>query len=41
VIYNFVDPVTSKNAGHVYGITNNLDATRSQTFTYNQLNRIP
>ena len=40
ISYNFVDPVTSKNAGHVYSITNNLDATRSQTFTYDQLNRI-
>jgi len=28
------------NAGHVYGITNNLDTTRSQQFTYDQLNRI-
>jgi RHS repeat-associated protein len=40
ITYSFVDPVTSKNAGHVYGITNNLDTTRSQTFTYDQLNRI-
>ena len=40
ITYNFVDPSTSKNAGHVYGITNNLDGTRSQTFTYDQLNRI-
>ncbi len=40
VIYNFVDPVTTKNAGHVYGSTNNLDGTRSQTFTYDQLNRV-
>src|SRR5262249_1049476 len=40
ITYNFVDPVTSKNAGHVYGITNNLDSTRSQTFTFDQLNRI-
>jgi RHS repeat-associated protein len=40
ITYNFVDPVTTKNAGHVYGITNNLDNTRSQTFTYDQLNRI-
>jgi RHS repeat-associated protein len=38
--YGFMDPSTSKNAGHVYGITNNLDSTRSQTFTYDQLNRI-
>src|SRR5262249_4900615 len=40
ISYNFVDPVTNHNAGHVYGITNNLDTTRSQTFTYDQLNRI-
>jgi RHS repeat-associated protein len=38
--YSFVDPSTSKNAGHVYGITNNLDTTRSQNFSYDQLNRI-
>ncbi len=40
ITYNFVDPVSGKNAGHVYGITNNLDTTRSQTFTYDSLNRI-
>jgi len=40
ITYNFVDPVTTHNAGHVYGITNNLDTTRSQTFGYDQLNRI-
>jgi len=40
ITYGFVDPVTSHNAGHVYAITNNLDTTRSQTFTYDQLNRI-
>jgi RHS repeat-associated protein len=40
ITYNFVDPVSGKNAGHVYGITNNLDGTRSQSFTYDQLNRI-
>ena len=40
ITYNFVDPVSGKNAGHVYGVTNNLDATRSQTFSYDQLNRI-
>ena len=32
--------MSGKNASHVYGITNNLDATRSQVFTYDQLNRI-
>ncbi len=40
ITYNFVDPTSSKNAGHVYGISNNLDTTRSQTFSYDQLNRI-
>ena len=40
ISYNFVDPVSGKNAGHVYGITNNIDTTRSQVFTYDQLNRI-
>ena len=40
ITYNFVDPVTLKNAGHVYGITNNLNSSRSQAFTYDQLNRI-
>jgi RHS repeat-associated protein len=40
ITYGFVDPVTSHNSGHVYSITNNLDSTRSQTFTYDQLNRI-
>jgi RHS repeat-associated protein len=38
--YNFTDPVTLKNAGHVYGTVNNLDTSRSQTFSYDQLNRI-
>jgi RHS repeat-associated protein len=38
--YSFVDSATLHNAGHVYAITNNLDTTRSQTFTYDQLNRI-
>ena len=40
VTYSFVDSGTSKNAGHVNSITNNLDNTRSQTFSYDQLNRI-
>jgi RHS repeat-associated protein len=40
ITYSFVDSVSGKNAGHVYGITNNLDTSRSQTFTYDQLNRI-
>lgn len=40
ITYNFVDPTSGGNAGHVYGITNNLNSGRSQTFTYDQLNRI-
>ena len=40
ITYNFVDPVSGKNAGHVYKITNNLNSSRTQTFTYDQLNRI-
>ena len=40
ITYNFVDPVSQKNAGHVYGISNNLNSSRSQAFTYDQLNRI-
>ena len=40
ITYNFVDSVSLGNAGHVYGITNNLDTTRSQTFAYDALNRI-
>jgi len=41
ISYSFLDPLQSnKNAGHVFSITNNLDTTRSQSFTYDQLNRI-
>lgn len=40
ITYNFVDPVSLKDAGHVYGITNNIDSTRSQSFSYDQVNRI-
>jgi RHS repeat-associated protein len=40
ITYSFVDPATSKNAGHVNSITNNLNSSRSQSFTYDQLNRI-
>jgi RHS repeat-associated protein len=40
ITYSFVDPSSNGNAGHVYGITNNLNSSRSQTFTYDQLNRI-
>jgi YD repeat-containing protein len=39
-IYSFVDPTTSKNAGHVNSITNNLNSSRSQSFSYDQVNRI-
>jgi RHS repeat-associated protein len=40
ITYSFVDPSTNKNAGHVWSVTNNLDTTRSQNFTYDQLNRL-
>ena len=40
ITYNFVDPTSGKNAAHVYGVTNNLNSSRSQAFTYDQLNRI-
>jgi RHS repeat-associated protein len=39
ISYSFVDS-SNHNAGHVYAITNNIDGTRSQTFSYDQLNRI-
>jgi RHS repeat-associated protein len=38
-VYNFVDG-SSNNNGNVMGITNSKDSTRSQTFAYDQLNRI-
>ncbi len=40
ITYNFVDPVSGGNAGHVYGVANNLNSSRSQAFTYDQVNRI-
>jgi RHS repeat-associated protein len=40
ITYSFVDPATLKNAGHVYSITNNLNSNRTQSFTYDQVNRI-
>ncbi len=45
ITYNFIDTVdfpgtTNHNAGHVYGIANNLNSSRSQAFTYDQVNRI-
>jgi RHS repeat-associated protein len=45
ITYNFNDTIdfpgtTDHNAGHVYGITNNLNSSRSQAFSYDQLNRI-
>jgi RHS repeat-associated protein len=39
ISYNFVDP-SNHNAGHVYSVTNNLNTSRTQNFTYDQLNRI-
>ncbi len=40
ITYSFVDPVSGKNAGHVSSISNNLNSSRSQSFTYDQVNRI-
>jgi RHS repeat-associated protein len=37
--YNFLD-ASSHNNGNVMGITNNRDATRTQSFSYDSLNRI-
>ena len=37
--YNFVD-ANSHNNSNVIGITNSVDATRSQQFTYDQVNRL-
>ena len=41
ITYSYADPLNNnQNAGHVFSTTNNLDTTRSQTFTYDQLYRI-
>src|SRR5207245_10646478 len=40
ITYSFVDPTTLKNAGHVFSITNNLNSSRTQSFSYDQVNRI-
>jgi RHS repeat-associated protein len=40
ITYSFVDPSTLKNSGHVYSITNNLNSSRTQSFSYDQVNRI-
>ena len=40
ITYNYVDPVKGGNAGHVFSVTNNLNVSRSQSFTYDQVNRI-
>jgi YD repeat-containing protein len=40
ITYNFVDSVALKNAGHVNSIVNNLNSSRTQNFTYDQVNRI-
>lgn len=40
ITYNYVDPVKGGNAGHVFSITNNLNSSRTQSFTYDQVNRI-
>lgn len=39
--YSFLDPLNNnKNSGHVFSITNNLNTARTQSFTYDQVNRI-
>jgi RHS repeat-associated protein len=40
ISYSFVDPVSLGNAGHVFSTINNLNPSRTQTFTYDSLNRI-
>lgn len=40
ITYSFVDSGTGKNAGHVNSITNNLNSSRTQSFSYDQVNRI-
>ena len=40
ITYSFVDSTTLKNAGHVLSITNNLNSSRTQSFSYDQVNRI-
>jgi RHS repeat-associated protein len=39
ITYNFLDAL-GHNAGHVYGVNNVLNSSRSQSFAYDQLNRI-
>jgi RHS repeat-associated protein len=40
ITYNYVDSVKGGNAGHVFSVTNNLNASRTQSFNYDQVNRI-
>jgi RHS repeat-associated protein len=41
ITYSYADPLNNnKNAGHVFSITNNLNSARTQSFTYDQVNRI-
>lgn len=40
ITYNYVDPVKGGNAGNVFSVINNLNANRTQSFTYDQVNRI-
>jgi hypothetical protein len=41
ITYSYADPLhTNKNAGHVFSIANNLNSARTQSFTYDQVNRI-
>jgi len=39
ITYSFVDP-RGGNAGHVSSVSNNLNSSRTQSFTYDQVNRI-
>ncbi|HKW56742.1 MAG TPA: RHS repeat-associated core domain-containing protein [Candidatus Acidoferrum sp.] len=39
ITYSFVDP-SGGNAGHVNSITNNLNSSRTQSFSYDSLNRV-
>jgi len=40
ISYNYIDPVIGGNAGHVFSVANNLNSSRSQSFTYDQVSRI-
>lgn len=40
ITYSYVDPVNGGNAGHVFSVTNSLNSSRTQSFSYDQVNRI-